>query len=186
MSEAIIPKAVNAVLDFPFDWATWLGDGETINSHEVTVPSGITKDSDSKSGGVVTVWLSGGTAGEIYTVACKIATSLSRTIERSIDVYVLERVVETFQKDPSDVLEYPFDWVNHPTGRWLGESETISSHVISADTGITVDSDSESGGIVTAWLSGGTAGTSYDVACKIVTSDGRTDERTIKILVQQR
>jgi len=84
-------------------------------------------------------------------------------------------------KDPDAVLDYAFDWTD-----WLADSETISSHTVTVPSGLTKDSDSESDGVVTAWLSGGTAGTSYDVACKIVTSDGRTDERTIKVLVVQR
>ena len=86
-----------------------------------------------------------------------------------------------YTKDPDAVLDYAFDW-----STWLATGETISSHVVTADTGLTKDSDSESGGIVTAWLSGGTAGTSYNVACKIVTSDSRTEERSVTILVEER
>ena len=86
-----------------------------------------------------------------------------------------------FKKDPSAILDYAFDW-----STWLATGETISSHVVTADSGLTKDSDSESDGIVTAWLSGGTAGTNYNVACKIVTSDSRTEERSVTILVQER
>jgi hypothetical protein len=39
---------------------------------------------------------------------------------------------------------------------------------------------------VTVWLSSGLAGTEYDVACEIVTSAARTDERTMKIKVEER
>ena len=92
-------------------------------------------------------------------------------------------------KDPSAVLDYVFDW----TG-WLATGETIAVDsetgekliTITADTGITVDSDSESDGVVTVWLSGGTAGINYKVACLITTSAGRTDERTIWIKVTNR
>ena len=84
-------------------------------------------------------------------------------------------------KDPSAVLDYAFDW----TG-WLAAGETITDHTITADTGITVDSSTESGGKVTVWLSGGTAGINYKVACKITTSAGRTDERTLWIRVVER
>ena len=86
-----------------------------------------------------------------------------------------------FIKDPDAVLDYAFDW-----NTWLASGEIISSRVVTADTGLTKVSDSESSGIVTAWLSGGTAGTSYNVACKIVTSDGRTEERSITVLVRER
>jgi len=84
-------------------------------------------------------------------------------------------------KDPSAVLDYVFDW----TG-WLATVETIADHTITADTGITVGSSAESGGKVTVWLSGGTAGINYKVACKITTSAGRTDERTLWIRVVDR
>ena len=86
-------------------------------------------------------------------------------------------VEEIFTKDPNAVLDYSFDWA----AEWLTVGETISSHVMTVGTGLTKDSDSESSGIVTVWLSGGTAGVNYPVACKIVTSAGRTDERTILI-----
>ena len=84
-------------------------------------------------------------------------------------------------KDPSAVLDYVFDW----TG-WLATGETITDHMITADTGITVDSWTEDDGKVTVWLSGGTAGINYKVACLITTTEGRTDERTIWIKVTNR
>ena len=86
-----------------------------------------------------------------------------------------------YLKDPSAVLDWVFDWSD-----WLADSETISSHVITVDTGLTKDSSTESSGKVTVWLSGGTAGQNYKVACKIVTSGGRTDERTMWIKVADR
>ena len=86
-----IPKDPDAVLDYVFNWSDWLEDGETISSHVVTVGSGITKDSDSESSGIVTIWLSGGTHGSDYIVACKIVTSMSRTDERSINIRCRER-----------------------------------------------------------------------------------------------
>ena len=92
-------------------------------------------------------------------------------------------------KDPSAVLDYVFDWTE-----WLATGETIAVDsetgekliTITADTGITVDSSTELDGKVTVWLSGGTAGINYKVACLITTSAGRTDERTIWIKVVER
>ena len=52
-------KDPDATLDYAFDWSGWLQSGETISSYAITVDSGITKESDSQSSGVVTVWLSG-------------------------------------------------------------------------------------------------------------------------------
>ena len=85
-------------------------------------------------------------------------------------------------KDPSAVLDYVFDWKEE----WLATGETIADHTITADTGITVDSSTEDDGKVTVWLSGGTAGINYKVACLITTTAGRTDERTIWIKVVER
>ena len=84
-------------------------------------------------------------------------------------------------KDPSAVLDYVFDWTE-----WLATVETITDYTITADTGITVGSSTEDAGKVTVWLSGGTAGINYKVACLITTSAGRTDERTIWIKVVER
>lgn len=86
-----------------------------------------------------------------------------------------------FSKDPDAVLDYSFDWAT-----WLDGAEAISSYTIDADSGITVDSDAESSGVVTVWLSGGTAGITYAVRCEIVTDDSRTDERTLFVKVKQR
>ena len=84
-------------------------------------------------------------------------------------------------KDPDAVLDYSWDW-----SAWLADAETISSHVVTVDSGITKDSDSESAGIVTAWLSGGTVGTMYEVACRVTTNLGRTDESTMDIRIEER
>ena len=94
------------------------------------------------------------------------------------------------RKDPDAKLDYPFDWRaktnGHGDSDWLAPNETIVSYVITVDTGLTLLSSSESNGIVTAWISGGTVGTTYRVECLIVTTAGRTDERSLWITVQER
>jgi hypothetical protein len=87
----------------------------------------------------------------------------------------------TFEKDPDAVLDYQFDWSD-----WLAEGDSISSYTIDEDTGITVDSSSNDADSVTVWLSGGTALENYVVRCEIVTSDGRTDERSMLLRVRER
>jgi ribosomal protein S28E/S33 len=111
-------------------------------------------------------------------------------------------------KDPQGTLDYVFDWKartngTDPAGKdWLGPDEVISDHTITPDTGITLDSDTRVDVVVhdgegnlieladntgvRLWLSGGTAGESYDVACEITTDQGRTDERTIRVPVRER
>ena len=99
---------------------------------------------------------------------------------------------DTFIKDPDAVLDYKFDWKALTNGNgssdWLGSLETIASHTIDADAGITVDSSAQTdtNTSVTVWLSGGTANTEYAVRCEIVTSESRTDERTMMISVRER
>ena len=82
-------------------------------------------------------------------------------------------------KDPDAVLDYEFDW-----SAWLG-ADTIVSHTATV-TGATRDSSANSTTAVTVWVSAGTAGTTATVACRIVTTAGRTDERTITLNIRQR
>ena len=84
-------KDPEAVLDYLVDWATYLATSETISTSTFTVPSGITKDSESNTTTTSTVWLSGGSVDTTYFIECKITTSASRTDERSFYVRVLER-----------------------------------------------------------------------------------------------
>jgi hypothetical protein len=90
-------------------------------------------------------------------------------------------MADKFVKDPNAVLDYQFDW-----SAWLPVGDTIVSHTATVSTGLTKDSSANTTTSVTIWLSGGTAGTTYTAACKIVTTQGRTDERTIQIQVVDR
>lgn len=101
----------------------------------------------------------------------------------------------TYLKDSDAVLDYKFDYKSFTNGRgfsdWLESGETINTFTITSASGITVDSSSkqDTNTSVIAILSGGTVGTSYTIACKIVTVGGtvvRTDERTITISVVSR
>jgi hypothetical protein len=90
-------------------------------------------------------------------------------------------MTSTFTKDSSAVLDYQWDW-----SAWLAAGETIASAVITVPTGIVKDSQTATTTAVTAWLSGGTVGTRYALTCHIVTNQGRQDDRTIKVNVQER
>lgn len=90
-------------------------------------------------------------------------------------------VEECFTKDPDAVLDYGFDWSS-----WLASGETISTSTWTVDSGITKDSDTSTTTTTTAWLSGGTAGVSYLAVNRVVTSHGRTEDRTIRINVRNR
>ena len=111
MATEVTPKDPNNVEPYFFVWcdkdgtntggATDTGElqGATISTATVTVASGITKDSDNKSAvtiqgvsyainTVVTVWLSGGTDGTDYDILCRITTSDSRTLDKTMTVPV--------------------------------------------------------------------------------------------------
>jgi len=107
-------KDPNSVEPYFFVWCskrTGLNDGSTLDdgelqgatiaSYTVTVPAGITKDSDNKSAvtihgvsyainTVVTVWLSGGTDQTNYDVLCRIVTNESpaRTLDMTMTIPV--------------------------------------------------------------------------------------------------
>lgn len=90
-------KDPDEILDYTINWKgstdPVLGTTETITTSTWTVPSGLTKDSDSKTNTTTTVVLSGGTENTKYQVANKIVTdnSPARTYERTINLKVKER-----------------------------------------------------------------------------------------------
>lgn len=87
----------------------------------------------------------------------------------------------TYIKDPQAVLDYGFDW-----SLWLQAGETISTSTWTVGSGLTKGADSIVSGETIVWLSAGTAGSTYSATNHITTSQGRTDERTITISVQER
>jgi hypothetical protein len=90
--------------------------------------------------------------------------------------------IATFEKDPNAVLDYVIDWGDE----WLEAGDEISTSTWTVPTGITKDSDTKTTTTTTIWLSGGTDGVSYDIVNRIVTTGGRTDDRTITIKVRER
>ena len=87
---------------------------------------------------------------------------------------------DSFVKDPDAVLDYSFSWVD-----WLAEGETIVAFEVTP-AGVTLDSASHDAGVVTAWVSGGTLRTPASLTCRITTSQGRVDDRTITLRVRER
>ena len=86
-----------------------------------------------------------------------------------------------FTKDPDATLDYQFDWSD-----WLPSGDTISSSSLIIPNGLTLESESNTTNQVTAWLSGGVAGTDYTITNRIVTVAGRTDDRSAVIKVEDR
>lgn len=85
-----------------------------------------------------------------------------------------------FIKDPDAVLDYTIDWET-----WL-DDDAIASVSWVADSGITIDSETNTTTTATVWLSGGTAGAQYELTCSIITANAREDDRTIAIILRER
>jgi len=75
------------VLDYSIDWTLWLGS-DTITNSTWTLPTGITNSGESFTTLITTIWLSGGTAGTIYTITNKITTAAGRITEQSFHIRV--------------------------------------------------------------------------------------------------
>lgn len=90
--------------------------------------------------------------------------------------------IKRFVKDPSARLDYTIDWA-----AWLApDSDSITAASVPAPPdGLTVESTTWTATLTTLWISGGTAGSSYDVTVRIETASGRIDERTIVIGVKE-
>ena len=86
----LFEKDPNAVLDYTIDWTAWL-DSDTISSSTWIVPSGITEDSSTNDTEITVIFLSGGTAGEIYSVTNRITTAAGRTDDRTIRIKMVNK-----------------------------------------------------------------------------------------------
>ncbi len=91
---------------------------------------------------------------------------------------------KTFKaKDPSGVNVYRLDW-----STWLTShgSDTIASSSWVVPSGITEVTPANTTTTATIKVSGGTAGTDYDLKNTIVTAGGLTECRTIRVRVGER
>ncbi len=87
-------------------------------------------------------------------------------------------------KDPQSILDWAVNWDDG----YLQSGETISASTWSIDPFVSGDLDisqsSFTDEIATVWLTGGVKGHRYRVRNKVVTSESRTDYRTITIFVR--
>lgn len=78
-------KKATEVKDYTIDLTDELGT-DTISTVTWTVPTGITKDSQSETTKRATIWLSSGTAGTDYTLTATVVTAGGRTLVYSITI----------------------------------------------------------------------------------------------------
>lgn len=93
MATFTILKDPNATLDYYIDWTSWLSSGESIVTSTWTCTNTtITLPSTTNFGtATTTVWVASGIAGEVYNITNRIATSGTRTEERTIQFTVIDR-----------------------------------------------------------------------------------------------
>lgn len=95
----------------------------------------------------------------------------------------------TIVKDPDAVLDYTFDWTDYlaDIGDTILDASVILASGIALDTaghgpnGFTFTSQK-----VIVWISGGTVGSKYQVTCRITTTGGRIDDRSIYLKIKER
>lgn len=88
-------KDPNAVLDYDFNWRKeWLADGDDIDTSLFIITgndSALIQDSITNTTDIATIWLSGGTLGETYTVVNRITTTGGRTQDWTLYLTIAER-----------------------------------------------------------------------------------------------
>lgn len=87
----------------------------------------------------------------------------------------------TYKKDPNATLDYAVDW-----SPWLGDDDALATSTFVVPAGLTKMSEGWAGDVAVVWLSGGTLGETYRVVCRITTSDGRGDDRSFLVKIEER
>ena len=85
------------------------------------------------------------------------------------------------EKAPVAVLTYTIDWT-----AWLSGADTISTATWTVPSGLTSVLETTTGYKASIKLSGGTAGSTYDLKCHVVTVGGLEDARTLRFVVNER
>jgi hypothetical protein len=91
-SPSFFIKDPNAKLDYGVDWISkgYLGT-DIIVTGTWSVPTGITKVSESYTSGTCTIWLLGGTVGKSYDLINSITTAAGRLDDRTITILVRQK-----------------------------------------------------------------------------------------------
>ena len=86
-----------------------------------------------------------------------------------------------YRMAPGALLDFQFDWT-----AWLArDGDFITSYEITPGPGVTVSSDQEIAGVVTAWLElvdTIRCTVTTHIICTVTTNAGRTDSRAIKLI----
>ena len=84
-------------------------------------------------------------------------------------------------KDPDSIIDYGVDWAT-----WLASGETITTSTWPELGDLTSVSESNTTTATAIFISGGVLGATYTLTNRIVTSAGRTEDRSMYIACQEK
>ena len=85
-------KDPNATLDYTFDWTAYLAPlADTITSAAWVLGDTLTMVSQTHTTTTATIFVSGGTLGNIATLTCRITTAGGRTDDRTVNLKIVAR-----------------------------------------------------------------------------------------------
>ena len=86
-------KDPDSKVDYGFDWTNWLdtANTETISVTTWVLETGLTYVSDTLTGNITTVMISGGDVGFKYIITNRITTSAGRIEDRSMYIQMKEK-----------------------------------------------------------------------------------------------
>lgn len=84
-------------------------------------------------------------------------------------------------KDPDEVLDYQINWSASLYG--LDGDDTITASTWIVPAGIAKNAESHNDDTTTIWLSGGTAGSTYEITNRITTAAGRVMDQTVLLKI---
>lgn len=87
----VFQKDSDAHLDYAWDWSKWLGPSEEIVDSEMIATPGISVTGSTFTQTKTVAWVSGGQAGQPYTVTNRIETNQGRIDDRTITIRVVNR-----------------------------------------------------------------------------------------------
>lgn len=88
---------------------------------------------------------------------------------------------DSWIKDPSATLDYTIDWT-----AWLAGDTITGTPVWTVPAGLTKADESHTTTTSTVWISGGTIGSTYTLSVRVTTTGGRTDDRSIALVIADR
>lgn len=91
-------------------------------------------------------------------------------------------ILGRFTKQPGETIDYPVDFTDWFEGR---TGDSIASHTVTVEPGISIATHTRIGNVVTVVLAGGTTGTSYKTTVKITTAAGLVKEVEFVVKVKE-